>query len=49
MRARRLTRKEKVLLSKRNLDPKNFLRLHKDKEKYEFVEVGSGKILTIGR
>jgi hypothetical protein len=46
---KRLTRAEKILLSKRKLNSKNFLRLSKDDEKFEFVEVTSGKILTIWR
>lgn len=48
-RAKRLTRTEKILLSKRGLDPKGFLRLRGAAEYQEFIEVSSGKILTIWR
>lgn len=48
-RGRRLTRSEKILLSKEGYNPKNFLRLMKTAEYCEFVEVATGKILTLRR
>lgn len=44
---KRLTREEKIILWKRNLNSKDFLKLSESDEKYEFIEVSSGKILTI--
>lgn len=46
---RRLTRKEKILLTKESYDPKHFLRLSKTADNYEFIEVTSGKILNVRR
>lgn len=48
-RARRLTLKEKRLLTKEGYNAKFFLRINKTAECYKFIEVASGKILTIGR
>ncbi|KZL94328.1 DUF6906 family protein [Clostridium magnum] len=48
-RPRRLTRAEKILLTKEGHNPKYFLRLMRTAEYYEFIEVSSGKILTLRR
>lgn len=45
----KLTLKEKKLLSNRGLEPKEFLRIRRDNEKFEFLQKGTGKILTIWR
>ena len=47
--AHRLTRKEKILLSKQGYDPKYFLRLSKTADNYEFIETQTGKILNVRR
>jgi len=46
---RRLTREEKVFLKKEGYNPQDFLRIKKTAEGYEFLEVQTGKILSIRR
>ncbi|WP_163215778.1 DUF6906 family protein [Clostridium thermarum] len=46
---RRLTMEEKKFLAKQGYEAKNFLRIKKTAEYYEFLEVYSGKILTVRR
>jgi hypothetical protein len=48
-RPRKLTRAEKILLTKEGHNPKCFLRLMKTAEYYEFIEVSSSKILSLRR
>lgn len=48
-RAKRLTRFEKILISKQGFNPNCFLKLKKGAEYYEFLEITSGKILTLRR
>jgi hypothetical protein len=45
----KLTRREKIFLKKEGFNPRNFLRVKKTAESYEFLEVYSGKILTLRR
>lgn len=40
---------ERYFLRKQGYNPKHFLRLAKDAESYTFVEVMTGKILTLRR
>lgn len=46
---KRLTREEKVFLKKQGYEPKDFLRTNKTAEGYEFVQVSTGKPLSIRR
>lgn len=48
-RVRKPTQYERYLLRKEGYNPKYFLRLCKDAESYVFIEVMTGKILTIRR
>lgn len=45
----KLTLKEKKLIQREGHNPKDFLRIKADAEKYEFLQKGTGKILTIWR
>lgn len=45
----KLTRKEKLLLQREGHDPKDFLRIKRDTEKFEFLQKHTGKILVIWR
>lgn len=47
--AKRLNPVERAFLRQQGFTPKYFLRLKKTAESYEFVEVTSGKILTLRR
>ena len=46
---RNLTREEKSFLKGESLDPKNFLRIKKTPEGYEFLQKSTGRILSIRR
>jgi len=46
---KKLTREERNFLKQQGFNPKNFLRLSKTAEGYEFLEVQTGKILSIRR
>lgn len=46
---RRLTREEKVILKKQGYEPKDFLRTNKTADGYEFVQVSTGKPLSLRR
>lgn len=47
MRARKLTRKEKILLNKEGHQPKDFLKLKMLKGKHRFINVNTGEVVTI--